>query len=335
LLRRVYIGVKAQFSSAWSGTINYDFANLSFDQAFITWAPNPWYVTDVGFRKVPFGYDEWSISSGVLKAIERSAITRFFVEANNGRRLGGGSYRQGVFVGGADPSPVGGFSYNLAVTNPERDEFSTGSTGAATGTQGIGTKANNGFAYWANAGYSHKFGDGLLNSWKAGVSGGWLPDQGGPGAGAGSGYDMAVLSAYADLYCGPWSLVAEYYWGKVRKGVSLTRDSEPKGYWIQPSYRFGPFEPVFRYSHVFSDGRGIMPGDLERSAPNPTTTITFDKMDEYYAGLNWYLLGNDQKHEVKLQAGWIYAECKDRLSGTTTVSKIETTGLRSQLQVNF
>jgi phosphate-selective porin len=345
LLRRIYIGAKAQFSSAWSGTFNYDFANLSFDQAFITWAPNPWYVTDVGFRKVPFGYDEWSISSGALKCIERSAITRFFVEANNGRRLGAGSYRQGVFVGGADPSPLGGFSYNVAVTNPERDEFSTGSSGTnpnTGGTQGNGSSINNNFAYWANVGYSRKFGEGLLNVWKAGVSGGWLPDQGGSGNPAavpntstlGKGYDITVFSAYADLYYGPWSLVAEYYWAKDRKGVSLTRDSEPKGYWIQPSYRFGAFEPVFRYSHVFSDGRGIMPGDLERSAPNPTG-LTFDKMDEYYAGVTWYLLGNDQKHEVQLQAGYIYAVAKNRLAGATTVSEVKTQGLRSQLQVNF
>ena len=70
-LRRIYIGAKAQFSANWSGYLNYDFAGSTFDAAQITWSPSPWVVTDFGLRKVPIGYDEWSISSGALKAIER------------------------------------------------------------------------------------------------------------------------------------------------------------------------------------------------------------------------------------------------------------------------
>src|SRR5262249_34216352 len=46
LLRRIYFGGKALFSSNWSATFNYDFANLSFDQGFISWAPDPWLVID-------------------------------------------------------------------------------------------------------------------------------------------------------------------------------------------------------------------------------------------------------------------------------------------------
>ena len=298
-------------------------------------------MTDFGFRKVPIGYDEWTISSGALKCIERSPITRFFVEQNNGRRLGAGSYHQGVFVGGADPNPVGGFFYNVAVTNPERNEDATGLPTAGqnavlgNGTPGTGNGTNNNFSYWANVGYSRKFGDGLLNSWKVGASAGQLPDQGGPGnANLGKGYDLSVYSAYADIYCGPWSLVAEYYWSKDDAGVSLTRDAKASGYWVQPSYRFGAFEPVLRYTRVNSDGRGVVPGDLVRSAPNPAG-LTFDKLDELYLGLNWYLVGNDQKHEVKFQAGYIYSESWSRLAGPATVTQLKTEGLRSQMQVNF
>ena len=341
LLRRIYFGARLNFSSNWSGFFNYDFAGSTFDQATITWTPTPWVAADFGFRKVPIGYDEWSISSGALKCIERSPITRFFVEQNNGRRLGAGSYHQGVFVGGADPSPVGGFFYNVAVTNPERNEDATGIATAGqnavlgNGAPGTGNATNNNFSYWANIGYSQKFGDGLLNSWKAGVSTGWLPDQGGPGNGnLGKGFDMSVYSAYADVYYGPWSLVAEYYWAKDDAGVSLTRDSKPTGYWVQPSYRFGAFEPVVRYTSVDSDGRGIAPGDLVRSAPSPGG-MTFDKLTEWYLGVNWYLVGNDLKHEVKLQAGYIHSESKDRLTGPATVSKLTTEGFRSQMQVNF
>lgn len=328
-LRRIYVGVKANFSASWSGYVNYDFAGSTFDAAQITWAPRPELVLDIGFRKVPIGYDEWSISSGALKAIERSPITRFFVEANNGRRLGAGSYRQGIFLGGAAPDPTGGWSYNVAVTNPERDE-------SAAGAAGVGTNTNNNLSYWANVGYGKKFGDGLLNSWKVGISGGWLPDQGGTSNTAlGRGFDLSVYSAYADLYYGPWSLVGEVYWSSVDNAlVAGTKDAGPSGFWLQPSYRFGAFEPVVRYSYVDSDGRGVVPGDLVRSAPNPAG-VTYDKLNEWYFGVNWYLVGNDLKHEVKLQAGYIYSKSKDRLTGPATVPELKTDGFRSQLQVNF
>jgi len=328
-LRRIYLGAKVSFAANFSAYLNYDFAGTTFDQATITWTPSPWLVTDVGFRKVPLGYDEWSISSGALKCIERSPITRFFVEANNSRRLGAGSYRQGVFIGGASSAATGGFSYNIAVTNPERGEDAT------SAAPGVGNSTNNTFSYWANAGYGRKFGDGLLNSWKVGASAGYLPDQGGPSnSNLGKGYNLSVYSTYADVYYGPWSLVAEYYWSKNDAGASLTRDADAHGWWIQPSFRWAQWEPVVRYTRVNSDGRGTVPGDLVRSAPN-ASGLTFDKLDEIYAGVNWYLVGNDLKHEVKLQAGYIHSESWNRLSGPATVTQLKTDGVRSQLQVNF
>jgi hypothetical protein len=325
--RRIYFGVRAQFAANWSSYLNYDFAGSTFDQATITWKPSERFVLDLGLRKVPFGYDEWSISSGALKSIERSTVTRFFVESNNGRRLGAGSYHQGVFLGGT--SDNGEWSYNVAVTNPERGED------AITVVPGVGNATNNTFSYWANAGYTKKFGPTLLNSLKLGVSAGFLPEQGGPtNANLGKGYDLTVYSAYADLYVGPYSLVAEYYWADNERGVSLTRDAKPTGFWIQPSYRFGAFEPVVRYSFTDSDGRGIVPGDLVRSAPNPTG-LTFDHLCEWYTGVNWYPVGNDLKHEVKVQAGYIHARSTNRLTGAATVDHLTSDGLRSQVQVNF
>ncbi len=325
--RRIYFGVRAQFSANWSSYLNYDFAGSTFDQATITWKPSERFVLDLGLRKVPFGYDEWSISSGALKSIERSTVTRFFVESNNGRRLGAGSYHQGVFLGGTSDS--GEWTYNVAVTNPERGED------AVAAVPGVGNATNNNFAYWANVGYTKKFGPTLLNSFKVGVSAGLLPDQGGPtNASLGRGYDLSVYSAYADLYAGPYSVVAEYYWANNERGASLTQDAKPTGFWIQPSYRIGAFEPVVRYSFADSDGRGIVPGDLVRSSPNPAA-LTFDHLAEWYAGVNWYLVGNDLKHEVKFQLGYIHAESTHRLTGAATVDHLTTDGVRSQMQVNF
>jgi len=75
LLRRIYFGAKADLGWGFSSTFNYDFANTSFDQAFITWKQSDALAVDVGFRKVPIGLEEWYTSSASLKAIERSPAT--------------------------------------------------------------------------------------------------------------------------------------------------------------------------------------------------------------------------------------------------------------------
>ena len=54
-------------------------------------------MIDAGFNKAPFDYEEVT-SSGSLKAIERSPVTRYFDEPNNGRRLGAASYRTGLYA---------------------------------------------------------------------------------------------------------------------------------------------------------------------------------------------------------------------------------------------
>jgi len=325
-LRRIYFGARAQFTGNWSAYLNYDFAGSTFDQATVTWSKSKQFVLDFGLRKVPFGYDEWGISSGALKSIERSTVTRFFVESNNGRRLGAGSYHQGVFIGGTSS---GGFTYNVAVTNPERGED------AITIAPGVGNATNNNFSYWANLGYGEQFGANPGNSWKVGISAGLLPDQGGPAnTHLGQGHDLVVYSAYADLRVGPYSLVGEYYQADHERGVSPTEDARPSGFWIQPSYRVGRFEPTFRYSQTDTDGRGLVPGDLVRSAPN-AAGLTFDRISEWYGGVNWYVVGNDLRHEVKFQAGYLFARSTGRIAGPAAVTRLKSDGFRSQVQVSF
>jgi polyhydroxyalkanoate synthesis regulator phasin len=316
-LRRIYVGVKPQFSRGWSAFLNYDFAGSTFDAAYIEWITCPELVLQAGFKKAPIGYEEYFISSGALKSIERSPITRFFVEGNNGRRLGAGSYRQGVWASGK----LSDFTYEVAVTNPERDE-------SAAGAAGIGNNTNNNFAYWANLGYSKAFGEGNVGLAKVGSSVGYLPDQGGKTLGAGD--NLTVWSVYGDVRYREFSLMGEYFGSKNEHGVSATKDSGSSGFWIQPSYRFGAYEAVVRYTFVDSDGRGIQTSDGIRSAPSGGT---MDKLTEWFIGGNWYILGNEAKHDVKFQAGYIMGESKDTLTGGQ--AKAKTSGFRSQLQVNF
>ncbi len=318
-LRRIRLGLKANLFNGWSSFINYDFGGNNFDAAYVEKIFNPMWTVQAGFKKAPIGYEEYFVSSGALKAIERSTVNRFFVESNNGRRLGAGKYRQGVWVLGKDPS---GFSWEFAVTNPE----ATGVTASDTIAQGNNT--NNGFAYWAHLGYTHTFPE-MAGNLKLGASYGFLPDQGGKTLGVGN--DLSVWSVFADLRYRQFSLLGEYMGSDNEKGASATLDSKSYGYWVMGSYRHGAYEPVVRYSFTDSDGRGIQTGDGIRSAASGGT---HDKLSEWFVGVNWYIIGNEAKHEVKLQAGYLFGESED-IPITGARAKADVQGFRSMLQVNF
>jgi len=301
-LRRVYLTTKASLGPDWSMNITYDPANQSFDKALISYKGDGFGV-DVGLRKPDFGLEE-TTSSSSLKSIERTGVTRYFVESNNGRRLGAGSYRVGVFASGKS----GNFVYGGAITNPERvgDPTSAGNSG------------NNNQAYWANAGFE---GDHANGSYSFGAAIGILPDQGGKKVGAGD--DLTAYSIYGDVSTGNFTVMGEYLAAKVEHGASATKDATPTGYWLQGSYKFSKtFEGVVRFSYLDTDGRGVKLSDGVRSAPAGNTN---DKLTEYFVGGSWFIIGND----LKFQAGYVYGESKDGAASATT------SGVRSQMQINF
>lgn len=309
-LRRIYLSARASLGPKWSSNFTYDFARDGFDSALVQWKDGDISV-DVGLRKVNLGYEERT-SGASLKSIERSAATRFFVEENNGRRLGAGAHRVGVFVDGKQ----GDFFYGAAVTNPERAlNFSVAS--------GAGNGGNNSPAFWANAGYNGKFNkDGKF---VIGGGLGVLPDQGGKNPG--TGWDMTVYTIYADITSGAFNLAAEFMGADVERGASATVDSKPTAFWIQPSYKLSKaVELAFRYSYVDSDGRGVNVSDGIRSAPSGGT---HNKLTEMYGGATWFIMGND----LKLQAGVVYGKSEDTLAGGFAEAKV--LGIRSQMQLQF
>lgn len=326
VLRRVYVGVDATLIRNFSASFNYDFSGNSFDKAFLNWSDNvgsQQLSVDLGLRKVNFGYEE-TLSSGSLDAIERSGVTRYFMEDNNGRRLGGGSYRIGLFLDGNKSASSGkssGFFYGAAITNPER----------VTDSANFGTRNTNHFAYWANLGYTGKA-DGLTYTFGAGA--GYLPGQGGVAGSATpttESADLAVGSLYGSLNVGDFALKAEFLAGysqNDRKLSGETRDAAPWGVWIQPSYKItGDLELVARYSYLDTDSRGVRVSDGVRSA---AASRTFKKLHEFYAGANYYLCGND----VKLQFGYVGGMGTGVLAGAAS-KKEKTHGFRTQVQVNF
>jgi phosphate-selective porin len=318
-LRRMYLTVKAGAGGNWGAVFTYDFAGGGYDEAIIEWEPMPDLAFNFGLRKVNVAYEERA-SSGSIKAIERSSITRYFVESNNGRRLGAASYRIGAFLDGRKQLTTKyGLVYGAAVTNPERNETFSGSAGA-------GDNTNNNLAYWGNVGVTGKLANNA--SWIAGVGAGFLPDQGGMGTtNLGRGFDLTVYSVHADITAGRFGLMAEYLTADVDRGASATSDAAPRGFFIQPSLLLTEtIEAVVRYAWLDSDHRGVTLSDVVRSAPSGGTMTTFI---EWYAGANWYLRGDD----LKFQLGAVYGKTRDTLSGAP--AQAEAVGVRSQMQMQF
>ncbi len=327
-LRRVYFGVSAGLGASWSVNVNYDFSGGNFDKAYAEW--NGYFgaeplALDFGLRKVNFGYEEYS-SSGNLKAIERSPVTRFFVEPNNGRRLGAASYRMGIFLEGGEANArkhrSTGLFYGAALTTVNRTETFGDASVDGSKSSSSSNGALNQMAVWTNVGYSRVVSP--TTKFMVGAAYGFLPDVGGAGnSNFGQGHDINEFSLYGDLTVGRFNLAAEYLSAEVDGVLAAgTVAAKPAGFWIQPSFMVtDKLELVARYSEVDADGRGIRASDGIRSAP---AVRTGQRLEEAYLGLNYLFVGQD----VKLQLGYV--------TGKTTDGATERVdGLRSQLQLNF
>ncbi|MGH7956521.1 MAG: porin [Opitutaceae bacterium] len=318
-LRRMYLMLKADIGRNWGAVFTYDFAGGGYDDAIVEWKPVPDLAFNFGLRKVNVGHEERA-SSGNIKAIERSSVTRYFVESNNGRRLGAASYRIGIFLDGKKSLTRDyGLVYSAAVTNPERG-------GTFSDAADSGDDTNNRVALWANVGVTGKFEHN--GTWTAGIGSGFLPDQGGAGAGhLGRGFDLSIHSIYADISAGRFGFMAEYLTADIERGASAAADASPRGFHLQPSLLLtDTIEAVIRYAWLDSDHRGVTLSDAIRSAPGGGTMNTFI---EWYAGANWYFRGND----LKLQLGAVYGRTREALNGGP--GEAETVGVRSQMQLQF
>jgi hypothetical protein len=129
---------------------------------------------------------------------------------------------------------------------------------------------------------------------------------------------------------GRFQMAVEYLYAKVGGAKTpWVAAGQPgnsiKGFWLQPAFMLtGKLELVGRYSFTDTDKRGIRVSDGIRKAAGGNTG---DKLDEYYLGINYYIVGND----LKLQVG--YAGGK---TGDTGARPRETVGgIRSQIQINY
>lgn len=310
-LRRVRLGANADFGPNFRGVISYDMVANNLVDGYIRWIKSSDITVDAGFRKVNFGMEE-NTSSSRLPAIERSPVTRFFVEANNGRRLGAGSRRTGVFLDGKS----GDFFYGTAVTNVERE--------ANPNTAQVGGASQP--ALWANGGIKGKT-DSL--SYTTGVSLGYLPEQVTSGAAVpaivpGS---LFVASVYGDVKMGSLGFAGEFLWSDNDAGLG----SNSWGVTFIPTYDLSKqLQIVGRLSHLDTDGIGTRVSDVVPGAINAGGNPGFETVDEFYLGMNYFFKGND----VKFSAGFFHAVFEDQVGGAGNV-EATATGLRTQMQINF
>lgn len=318
-LRRMYLTLKARLNPQWSAVVTYDFSSAGYDDAIIEWTPGNDLSFNFGLRKVNVGYEERA-SSGDLKSIERSGVTRYFVEPENGRRLGAASYRIGAFLDGIRSiTDTLELVYSAAITNPERIEnFEIASSS--------GNGGNNQPALWATVGLRRQ--TAKDRSWLVGIGAGRLPDQGGRGfAEHGRGLDLTLTSLHAQVTAGRLGFMGEYLRAEVEGGGGAGADAGPEGFFLQPSVFLTPnLEGVVRYEWLDTDGHGVQLPDVVRSAP---AAPLMDRFEGWYAGANWYLSGND----LKYQLGVAYGKTRDGVDGAPAEAK--TIGVRSQFQMQF
>ncbi len=90
--------------------------------------------------------------------------------------------------------------------------------------------------------------------------------------------------------------------------------ARPWAYYLLGAYKFdinpfGQLEPLFRYTYLNTDGRGLTEGSVLYYAENMGGL--YNKVDSFYVGTNWYVQGNN----IKYQLGIEYARFRDVPTG--------------------
>lgn len=314
LMRRLYLGVKADVGQGFSGELVWNFGDNSntstgtvragaADKAVFTHESSLGKF-DIGYQKVQWGQEE-NTSSSALYTVERSMATRYWAESHNGRRLGFGArhvglhYSNKVAVGEGGP---GTFVYGAAVVDA---------------VQGYNSTGVNDYGYYANASFDWKP-LGLM----VGVNYGIAP-QGGTLSAVNGDMDMVEgWNPYLKYVTGNLTVVAEYITTDVDASSTTIAssgflDRSPNGYNVTLAYKLSEnLEAVARYSVLDTDGRGQQVGDGFRDVQTTgLTAATYNESDSIFVGLNYYF----NKNNAKIQAGYEKAKLEGRISGYSAV----------------
>ena len=319
MMRRLYLGAKADVGAGFSGELVWNFGDNSStsgadtiragaaDKAVFTYESDLGKF-DLGYQKVQFGQEENTSSSG-LYTVERSMVTRYWAESNNGRRLGFGArhvglhYSNKVVIGEGGP---GTLAFGASIVDA---------------VQGYNSTGVNDYGYYGNVSFDWKpLGTTIGVNYGLTPSGATSTSGGVPTAVGGS-LDMAEgFNPYFKYVTGDLTVVGEYIITAIDASSATTTNSgfldrDPSGYNITLAYKLSEnLEAVARYSALDSDGRGQKASDGFRDVVTTGTSgSTYDKSSSVFVGLNYYF----NKNNAKIQLGYEKAKLEDKLGAYT------------------
>ncbi|MGA2052964.1 MAG: porin [Opitutales bacterium] len=365
-IRRAYLGAIADLGNGWGGEILLDFAagakppaapqsttnagtQNSFEKAIITKKIDDYGLATAGFQKVQWDQEENTPSSQLL-TIERSVATRYFDEAWGGSttgRLGFGNRHTGLFWNGVVPG-FDGFYYGVGLTNGIQSDLNYGNSAN-------GVAAYNEFGGWVNLGYSGTYTPiGLY--YKVGINAGYAGEANSvSGLAKIDGYNqnnaISGYNPYFTVSYAGFSLAGEFLQAFVQNGrqsgagaAAVYSKAAPYGFNLTPSYKINSqWELAAKYSYLSTNGRGTAINPVDPNAQNTlnvavpvgaTAVQNFDNVNEFYAGVNYYIIGYD----LKLSAGYEFDQYTGRqtfLGGSFNGARANVNGVRTQLQLLF
>ena len=324
MMRRLYLGAKVDVGAGFSGELVWNFGDNSSadvrnaadsgsgsvragaaDKAVVTYE-SEFGKFDIGYQKVQFGQEE-NTSSSALYAVERSMVTRYWAESNNGRRLGFGArhvglhYSNKVVIGEGGP---GTFAYGASIVDA---------------VQGYNSTGVNDYGYYGNVSFDWKplgttvgINYGITPSGATSSSGGAVTAVNGKIA-------MAEgFNPYFKYVTGDLTVLGEYIVTAIDASSTTATNSgfldrDPSGYNLTLAYKLSEnLEAVARYSALDTDGRGQQASDGFRDVQSsPLTAATYDKSHSVFVGLNYYF----NKNNAKIQFGYEKAKLEGRITG--------------------
>ncbi len=315
ILRRMYLGAKADIGEGFSGELVWNFADGSnggeFDKAVFT-SETKFGKWDIGYQKVQWGQEE-NTSSSAMGVLERSVVTRYWAEGNNGRRLGFGARHTGIhysnraLFGGHGETDV---KYGFSVVRADQNANFSGNV---SGANDLGLY---GFASVAIKPINLTIGVNVAENTHSGAT----TSSTTLAADSVKGYNPYLHWKSGDL-----TLLAEYIETDVTtSGVTRT----PSGYNLTGMFKASEkLELVARYASLDTDGRGVKASDGFRNLnTSGTSGSTYQEAESFYLGVNYYFNGNS----AKIQAGYEMADLS-AVSGATADADI----FRVQVQILF
>ena len=320
MMRRLYLGAKADVGAGFSGELVWNFGdnsshvNQSTDEVVRAGAADKAVFTyegdigkfDIGYQKVQFGQEE-NTSSSALYTVERSMVTRYWAESNNGRRLGFGArhvglhYSNKVVIGEGGP---GTLAYGASIVDA---------------VQGYNSTGVNDYGYYANVSFDWKpLGTTIGINYGLTPSGATIASGGAVTALNGKIAMAEGFNPYFKYVTGDLTVLGEYIVTALdasstdgsKAGVV---DRDPSGYNLTLAYKLSEnLEAVARYSALDTDGRGQRVSDGFRDVQNaPISSTQYDKSHSIFLGLNYYF----NKNNAKIQFGYEKAKLEGRITG--------------------